>query len=221
MATKKKKKVRRKPKGTVRKARPRAKPVASGARDVGLRERHFGPVRKRKPVDAAEAQLRADVDELRAAAPSEDALTEENVRTAVDALASMPEPQFEVRRRFQTPMEPEQHTYVPPQAAGSPALPDLTGVTLTFYTSRRGTWCDVAYALLPDASVVIRRTHDKLDGGSTYMLTGSADLDEHQYGGEIGSHHWYEATDEQHEAIAACDRDEPPQPFEQAIRGAS
>lgn len=206
-----KKTTKRVVKGTVRKARPRAKTLSTGASDRGFRERHFGPVHKRKPVDAAEAQLRAEVDEVRASVAGE--LTDEDVKTAVDALESMPAPQFEVRRRFQTPMEPEVHVYEPPHAAGAPELPDLTGVTLEFHTpSGRagGTWCDVAYALLPDAGVVIRRTHDRLNGGATYLLTGSADLDEHQYGGEIGSHHWYEATDEQHDAIAACDRDVPP-----------
>jgi hypothetical protein len=186
------------------------RPLAAGASDIGFRERKL-----REAI--AESRLQADVDEVRRMANESEPHVVSEPSTHEEIMASDNAVIREAYIKALVPREPECHTYVAPEPSEVPALPNLTGVALEFHTTRCFTWSDIAFALLPEAGVVIRRSHDRLNGGATYLLAGSADLDEHQYGGEIGSHHWYEATDEQHDVIAACDPDAPPQPFEEAV----
>ena len=96
--------------------------------------------------------------------------------------------------------------YVPPPLADPPVLPDLTGHTLEFHAppGRRGMYCDVGLALLPDAGVVVWRTTDRLAGEVSYALAAAGDLDDVQTG-EVTSRAWYPATEEQHVVLAAHD----------------
>jgi hypothetical protein len=117
-----------------------------------------------------------------------------------------PSPLSDARNRPGAP--PEKHTYVPPEPAPRPVLPDLTQRTLKFHTppGRQGMCVNVAFALLLDEGVVIRRTTDRLIGtGSVrYSLAGVGDLDTVQCH-EVGSHYWYDATDEEEAALAKCE----------------
>ena len=117
-----------------------------------------------------------------------------------------PSPLSDARNRPGAP--PEKHTYVAPEPAPRPVLPDLTGLTLEFHTppGRRGMYVDVAFALLLDEGVVIRRTTDRLIGtGSVrYSLAGVGDLDTVQCC-EVGSHYWHDASAEEEAMISLLD----------------
>jgi len=141
--------------------------------------------------------------------PSEQTLTAEDMAGAVDTLAAMPVPTM-ADRKYEAPPErvlraPEKHTYVPPEPAGRPTLPALHHA-LEFHTppGRQGMYCHVAFALLPEAGVVVRRVLDRLAGTAAYAIAGVGDLDDVQYM-EIGSHYWHDATDEECAAIAVRD----------------
>jgi hypothetical protein len=67
-------------------------------------------------------------------------------------------------------------------------------------------YCDVAFAVLLDDGIVLRRVQDRLDSQTSYMLAGVGDLDTVQ-DAEVASHYWHEATDEEHARIAAYDPD--------------
>jgi hypothetical protein len=97
---------------------------------------------------------------------------------------------------------PEHHVYVPPAPGPRPVLP-APHHALEFHTppGRKGMYVDVAFALLPEAGVVVRRVLDRLAGTAAYAIAGVGDLDDVQYM-EIGSHYWHDATEEERAAIA-------------------
>jgi hypothetical protein len=111
-----------------------------------------------------------------------------------------------IREAFAKTAAPAREPYVPPPLADPPVLPDLTQRTLEFHTppGRRGMYCDVAFALLPEDGVVVWRTTDRLAGEVSYALAAAGDLDDVQTG-EVTSRAWYPATEEQHAAIANCE----------------
>jgi hypothetical protein len=185
--------------------------------------------RKARPVAAAEAKLQLEVAEVRASAedvppvcagfncyesvadhgdlctkhaPSEPHVVSEP-STAEEIAAS----DNAIIRKY-VAQAPEKHTYVPPEPAPRPVLPDLAQRTLEFHTppGRQGMYVDVAFAPLLDEGVVIRRTTDRLVGtGSVrYSLAGAGDLDTVQCH-EVGSHYWHDASDEEEAAIAKCE----------------
>jgi hypothetical protein len=101
--------------------------------------------------------------------------------------------------------KPRPAPYVPPPPCDRPVLPTLN-YDLEFHTppGRRGMYCDVAFAVLLDDGIVLRRVQDRLASQTSYMLAGGGDLDTAQ-ATEVASHYWHEATDEEHASIAAYD----------------
>jgi len=183
--------------------------------------------RKARPVDAAERKLQAEVAEVRVSAEdvppvcaafncyesvadhgdlcAKHAPAEPHVVSEPSTAEEIAASDNAIIRKY-VAQAPEKHTYVPPEPAPRPVLPDLTQRTLEFHTppGRRGMYVDVAFALLLDEGVVIRRTTDRLIGAGSvrYSVAGVGDLDTVQCLSEIASHYWHDASDEEETAIA-------------------